>query len=1095
MKFAKELEHELVPEWRIKYLDYKLGKKKIKAIQRALRTAQSSNPLTPRRLGRGNTVSSRRDAAPQYSYLSRGGSRPLHTPHDAQTVQGNTPSHQHTSSAPKDIAPVRTRSSNHSGGRDGIGIIGSPPRDDAASHSLRGRGPPSLNLPGPALRTTTPTADEPPLTTTTSEPQLLKGVEEVGQDDVVGSTPYEAGKTRQPARKTPLSIRHRSIFSPRRVNSLPYGASEGPSRPVMKRLLSLGAPSTPSPVDLPLEAYRELDLRQAEFFNFLDLELEKVESFYKLKEDEATKRLEVLRQQLHIMRDRRIEELVKARMESRKAAKASEGNGNDGKGNGFLLAKTDSWLHKLDEALTAAKHGKFGKKSKAMATLGTPQVLEGGNPEDWNRDYVRRKQHTRIPYRTAKRKLKLAMQEYYRGLELLKSYALLNRKAFRKINKKYDKAVNARPSLRYMNEKVNHAYFVTSDVVDCHIRAVEDLYARYFEGGNHKVAAGKLRQKTTQSVDFTGVVFRTGLYIAAGLVFAVEGLVYAGQIIYGHDQVLRLNTSYLLQIYGGYFLMLLLMLFFVFDCRFWTMAKVNYAFVFEFDSRHNLDWRQLAELPSFLLFLLGFFVWINFSQYGTSQMFIYYPVILVGVTFVLLFNPLPILYHRARWWFLTALWRLFFSGLYPVEFRDFFLGDMFCSQTYAMGNIELFFCLYAHLAPGHASFANPAQCNSNNSRLLGFFSTLPGVWRALQCLRRYRDTKNAFPHLANCGKYTATICYYMSLSLWRMDKTFELKALFIFFATVNAVYCSIWDLVMDWSLLDPYSHYRFLRDHLAFKQVWMYYVAMIIDPILRFNWIFYAIYANDVQHSATLSFVVSLSEVFRRGVWTIFRVENEHCTNVGRFRASRDVPLPYKIKKIPEGAEGEGTIVEAEETAEDEEREAREEEQRRQGLRISPSLSRTRSTGVDLERQRTQDSTTTVRPRRRKSRSNTEPSPLIWGLSYVGNLLHTAHAQDFERKKRPAVAVTDKDDNKSDGFSDYDVDAGTDEEEERREQQDAERLFEDTVDRAEASGSGSGPEEVFSFQPKRQSEESSDDDEGVMSPGEPEAGTNVKAEE
>lgn len=171
-------------------------------------------------------------------------------------------------------------------------------------------------------------------------------------------------------------------------------------------------------------------------------------------------------------------------------------------------------------------------------------------------------------------------------------------------------------------------------------------------------------------------------------------------------------------------------------------------------------------------------------------MFIYYPVILVGVTFILLFNPLPILYPRARQWFLTANWRLFFSGVYPVEFRDFFLGDMFCSLTYAMGNISLFFCLYAHLTPDDLAFSNPTQCNSRSSRLLGFFTTLPGIWRALQCLRRYRDTKNAFPHLANCGKYMATICFYMSLSLWRVEGTIQLKALFIFFATVNAVYCS-----------------------------------------------------------------------------------------------------------------------------------------------------------------------------------------------------------------------------------------------------------------------------------------------------------------
>jgi hypothetical protein len=32
-------------------------------------------------------------------------------------------------------------------------------------------------------------------------------------------------------------------------------------------------------------------------------------------------------------------------------------------------------------------------------------------------------------------------------------------------------------------------------------------------------------------------------------------------------------------------------------------------------------------------------------------------------------------------------------------------------------------------------------------------------------------------------------------------------------------------------------------------------------------------------------------------MWAIFRVENEHCANVQRFRASRDAPLPYPINE------------------------------------------------------------------------------------------------------------------------------------------------------------------------------------------------------
>ena len=93
---------------------------------------------------------------------------------------------------------------------------------------------------------------------------------------------------------------------------------------------------------------------------------------------------------------------------------------------------------------------------------------------------------------------------------------------------------------------------------------------------------------------------------------------------------------------------------------------------------------------------------------------------------------------------------------------------------------------------------------------------MPGIWRALQCIRRYYDTRNAFPHLVNCGKYTFTILFYMSLSLYRIHESDTLKALFITCATINSTYCckssygypchtlmligaAVWDLCMDWS--------------------------------------------------------------------------------------------------------------------------------------------------------------------------------------------------------------------------------------------------------------------------------------------------------
>ena len=62
-------------------------------------------------------------------------------------------------------------------------------------------------------------------------------------------------------------------------------------------------------------------------------------------------------------------------------------------------------------------------------------------------------------------------------------------------------------------------------------------------------------------------------------------------------------------------------------------------------------------------------------------------------------------------------------------------------------------------------------------------------------------------------------------------------------------------------------------------------------------------------------------------MWSLFRVENEHCNNVGKFRASRDVPLPYKIKKQYAQTQTAQLPEVREEEPSDEEEEARVEEE------------------------------------------------------------------------------------------------------------------------------------------------------------------------
>ncbi|KAI0122920.1 EXS family-domain-containing protein [Xylariales sp. AK1849] len=751
------------------------------------------------------------------------------------------------------------------------------------------------------------------------------------------------------------------------------GPPTGPVPGRLRRLFSTNTPSTRRESYQLDDGLQALTIRQREndFFDFLDGELDKVETFYKQKEEQSGQRLVVLREQLHEMRNRRAEELAEARR--RKEGEDDNTDGSNGKSN--VREDSHGWIEPIK-----SKIFKPGPNSKALLKMPRTPVFSGKSG-DGGRDYVRRPYDHEVSYRTAKRKLKLALQEFYRGLELLKSYTLLNRTAFRKLNKKHDKAVNARPPYRYMNEKVSKSWFVNSDVLDGHIKTVEDLYARYFERGNHKIAAGKLRRLSRKPSDESGSTFLTGVFLGTGGVFALQGLVYGADLLFDDDPVVREQTSYLLQIYGGYFLMMFLFGLFCIDCYLWTANKINYPFIFEFDPRHNLDWRQLSEFPSFCLLLFGIFIWLNFTRYGSPEMFLYYPVILIFLTLVVILLPAPVLGHRSRKWFAYSHYRLFFAGLYPVEFRDFFLGDMYCSLTYATCNMELFFCLYAHY------WNNPTQCNSNHSRLLGFFSALPPIWRALQCIRRYLDTKNVFPHLVNCGKYSMTIMAAVTLSLYRIQGTNSNLALFATFSVVNSIYCSIWDLLMDFSLLQPDSSHRFLRDILAIKRRWVYYAIMIIDPILRFAWIFYAIFTYDKQHSTACSFLVGFAEVTRRGMWALFRVENEHCSNVAQYKASRDVPLPYRIEPEP--------LVER--ASEDDMSKSKQGRDEATASAVDPgtagSAARARDQAASISSAAPDAEESGLR-RRRKSEIRT-------GGGTIRRIMAEAHKQDFQKKKRP----------------------------------------------------------------------------------------------
>ena len=1023
MHFGKELEEDLVPEWRAKYFNYKQAKKRIKAVQRALRNAHRTTPqvgypqgmaaFPPRSdplpfthydFHQRQSPEQERDESPKGHRTEQSGtdgavSRPAAARRESMTMFSTSPpvtirDRQNTPDDTPETQPLQIPFSRPRDYRQRDmsygSIVGSPPEEPAKPL-------PALELPAPALSHAQATRPAETQSSGSDSPLVPRPATTAPS----ASDAYHVGKDQKPRKFSNLP---RRLFGSLPTTSSPQGKKKLPPSG-LRRMFSTTALESPGKDDVQLDAYRELDTKQFEFYEFLDGELGKIEKFYKMKEEEASDRLRTLRQQLHELRDQRATE-IRAMKQGKKVkdgggvlegllpapalpiapSKSDSQSAVNGNGNGKANGHSHSFLQPVEDAVRR-KSTHIGKTSKAMQHLGSPTTPHP-MPDESRQDYVRRNNpNETVPYRFAKRRLKLALQEFYRGLELLKSYALLNRTAFRKINKKYDKAVNARPTGRYMNEKVNGAHFVTSNVIEGHLVAVEDLYARYFERGNHKIAVGKLRTKLKPE-DQSASAFRNGFFIAAAVAFGCIGLSNAAILLDDTDPTISIQTSYLLQLYAGYFLGVILFLMFCLDCMIWRNSKINYVFIFEYDTRHVLDWRQLSELPCFFLFLNGIFMWLNFRGSGNDSMYTFWPLIMIVLTLLIMVAPFPVLYPHARKWWGFSNFRLLLAGLYPVEFRDFYLGDMYCSETYSMSQIELFFCLYVN------NWDDPGQCNSTHSRLLGFFTTLPGIWRALQCIRRYYDSGNWFPHLANCAKYGGNILYYMTLSIYRIHKVPHTRAVFIVFAAINAVYCSFWDVAYDFSLGNYYARYPFLRDRLGYRQPWVYYVAIVSDVLLRQTWIFYAIFTEDVQHSALLSFFVGLAEVLRRGMWSLFRVENEHCNNVGKFRASRDIPLPYSLPG--------STSPELHQHDDQGKPSPIPEHPDQPPPSTTPSA---QGTGADLERLATVDTTGSLRQRRKPP--TTPQTPGIRALQRVGTLFMTAHSQDYQKAKRPGDAGGD----------------------------------------------------------------------------------------
>lgn len=178
---------------------------------------------------------------------------------------------------------------------------------------------------------------------------------------------------------------------------------------------------------------------------------------------------------------------------------------------------------------------------------------------------------------------------------------------------------------------------------------------------------------------------------------------------------------------------------------------------------------------------------------------------------------------------------------------------------------------------------------------------LPSWLRFMQCLRRFKDTSNAFPHLVNALKYATTFFDIGALSLkyhfsYMYENDWQSPFFYIWLMVkfIATCYKLVWDYKMDWGFFDKNAgENKFLREVIVYSSKSYYYFAIVQNFLLRFLWLvrLYDIGLKGETYKDLVTTFLGFFEVFRRFVWNFFRLENEHLNNCGQFRAVRDISI------------------------------------------------------------------------------------------------------------------------------------------------------------------------------------------------------------
>ncbi|GLJ51931.1 hypothetical protein SUGI_1103450 [Cryptomeria japonica] len=647
-----------------------------------------------------------------------------------------------------------------------------------------------------------------------------------------------------------------------------------------------------------------------DFFNRLDLELNKVNTFYRNKVEDILDEAALLDKQMNslialkaILRDpdksKHSVHLGTTQPSQELTTATSMLNRNKERYNGSAHKEV------INEIEMSSDHS-FQEFGTQRATL-TSQQLEPvkvvrnvkinimpETPRSTFRSILsdsQTKHFSKEDLDRGKQMLRAAFIEFHRKLWLVKSFSSLNLLAFSKIMKKYDKITGKQASRSYL-DVVEKSYLGSCEEVGKLLGRVESTFTKYFTNGNHRNAMQvlrPLRKREKHRVTFLIGLFTGGsIALIAATVFLIRffRIYEEGGVTQYMDAVFPLYS-----ILGCIFLHMLM---YAADIYLWVHYRINYPFIFGFKSGSELGYREilLIAMAISLFSMFGIISNLNMETKDLPTIPEVIPLILMLVLLFILVCPFKIFYYSSRIFLLRSAFRCMCAPFYKVLLPEFFLADQFTSQVQAIRECQYFFCYYIL-----GAFKNrDTEFVDNNVYEIFFYvvAVIPYWIRCLQSIRRLVEERDPMQGY-NALKYFATVVAVVMRTAYSKNSN-DIWKMLSFLTSGIATFISIyWDIVIDWGLLQKNSQNPWLREKLVIGQNKIYFLAMIVNVFLRFAWMQSVLRFQipGLHYKVTVTIFACL-EIVRRGIWNFFRLENEHLNNVGKYRAFKSVPLPFQ---------------------------------------------------------------------------------------------------------------------------------------------------------------------------------------------------------